>query len=85
MRPWRAGNEPAAADPALELVTIQGISPIHNELKVVELSPFSIADGPCRFLRVQFIEARVDTLLFRALEVDLPSGFGIGCFRLVFW
>ena len=33
------GNEPAAADTASELVTFEGIGPVHDELKVIQLSP----------------------------------------------
>ena len=50
VRPWCAGNEPAATNPALEFVAIEGIGPVHNELEVVEFSPLAIADSPCRFV-----------------------------------
>lgn len=84
VRPRCAGNEPAAADTALEFVTIESVSPVHDELKIVEFPPVSITDCPCRFIRVQLIQARLDFSLFRALEVDLPPSLGVGCFVLVF-
>ena len=84
MRPWRTVNEPAATDTALELITIEGIGPIHNKLEIVEFPPFAMADGPRRFVRIQLIKPRIDTLMFRALKVDLPSFFGIRRFSLIF-
>ena len=67
--PWRTGNEPTATNPSLELVTIEGIGPVHDELKIIEFSPLSIIYSPCRFIRVHFIKPRIDTLLFGTLEI----------------
>ena len=82
--PWRTGNEPTATDFALEFVTVEGIGPIHDELKIVEFPPFSVADSLRRFVRIQLIKTRIDTLFLCAFKVDLPSFFGIGRLCLVF-
>ena len=41
---WGAGNEPAAADPALELVAVERIGPVHDKLEIVEFVPFPMQD-----------------------------------------
>ena len=84
VRPWCGRNQPSATNAAFEFITIEGIGPIHDELKVVEFSPLSITGGPCRFVGVHFVKSRIDTLLFRALEICLSPVFGVGRFSLVF-
>ena len=76
--------QPSATNAALEFITIEGIGPVHDELKVVKFPPLSIAGGPCRFVGIHFIKTRMDTLLFRASEICLSPVFGVGCLSLVF-
>ena len=82
--PWRTVYEPSATDTAFELVPVECIRSVYEELKIIEFSPFSMADDFCRFIRVQFIQACIDTALFGTPEIDLPSILGIRCFSLVF-
>ena len=84
VRPWCAGNEPAATNPALEFVTVERVGPIHNKLKVVKFSPLPISGCSGRFFRVHFIKASVYTLLFRALKEKLPASFSVGRLFLLF-
>ena len=81
--PWRVGNKPSPTNAALELVTIEGVSPIHDKLEIVELSPLSIAGSPSHFDGIHFIKTRIDALLLRALKICLSPGLGIGRFVLV--
>ena len=67
--PGSVGNQPTSADPTLEFVTVERVGPVHDKLKIIELSPLPMAGGSVSFLRVHFIKPRMDALLFRALEV----------------
>ena len=67
--PGGIGNQPTTTNPALEFITVQRISPIHDKFKVVEFSPLPMAGGSASFFRVHFIKPCMDALLFRALKV----------------
>ena len=61
--PWRTVYEPSATDTAFELIPVKCIRPVHEEFKIIEFSPSAMAaDNFCRFIRVQFIQTRIDTL-----------------------
>ena len=84
VRPWHTGDKPAATNPALELVTVERVSPIHNKLEVIKFSPLPIPGCSGRFLRVHFIKASMYTSLFRALKEKLPASFSVGRLFLLF-
>lgn len=64
---------------------VQRVSPVHNELKVVEFSPFTVTDSACCAFGVHLIEPRVHAFLFRAFEISLSALFRVWCFCLRFY
>ena len=66
---WCAWHKPATADTAFELVAVEGIGPVHDKLKIIELVPFPMYNNLSRFLRIHVVKPRMNFLLFGALEV----------------
>ena len=81
---WGTGNQPSPANPAFESVTVERISPVHDELKIIEFVPLPMQDCLRSPFRVHFIQSHLDSLLLCTLKIQLPSGFAIGRLILIF-
>ena len=76
-------DEPPAADPTFEFVTVECIRPVHNELKIVKPCPLAARGLNC-FVRKRLIQSCLNAFLFCTLKIQLPAFYRIRCFRLIF-
>ena len=81
---WSTRNEPPSADTAFKLVAVEGISPVHDKLKIIELVPFPVENDLSCFLRIHFVKPSLDFLFLRSFKVYLSAFFSIRCFGLIF-